>query len=266
MMHNFRQRYGDWAVVAGAAEGLGAAFSRSLAGWGMNIIMVDKDERKMNESAKRLKEEFNVEIVKMCLDLSDTKVVNIIFEKITKLGCRFLIFNAAYGPVKKFLDNTEDELDYYIDLNSRMPLHLVYRFLKTIPQGKKAGILLMSSLAGLWGTQLVVPYGASKAFDYNLAEGLHYELRDQGIDVMACCAGATDTPNYRNTKPIKNLLGPRIMDPMHVAEKTLKNLGKKAVYIPGLSNQLTNFLLTRILPRSMSATLMNRVMYKMYKS
>jgi short-subunit dehydrogenase len=265
-MHKIRQRYGDWALVAGAAEGLGAAFSNNLAGWGMNIIMIDKDEGKMNETAMRMKKAHNVEVVEMCLDLSDINEVNVIIEKISESGCRLLIYNAAFGPVKNFLDNKEEELDYYIDLNSRMPLHLVYRFIKTIPQGQKAGILLMSSLAGLWGTQLVVPYGATKAFDYNLAEGLYYELSAQGIDVMACCAGATDTPNYRNTKPKKNLLGPSIMDPVHVAEKALENLGKKAVYIPGFTNQLTNFLLTRILPRSISARIMNRVMLKMYRS
>jgi short-subunit dehydrogenase len=265
-MHNFRQRYGDWALVAGAAEGIGAAFSKNLAVRGMNIIMVDKEQGKMNETAMTLKKEYNVEVVEMCLDLSDIAVMDIIIKKLSELGCRLLIYNAAYGPVKKFLDNTKDELNYYIDLNSRMPLHLIHQFLQIIPKDQKAGILLMSSLAGLWGTLLVSPYGATKAFSYNLAEGLHYELKDKGIDVMACCAGATDTPNYRNTRPKKSLLGPTVMAPQKVAEKALKKLGKKAVFIPGFANQLTNFLLTRILPRSKSAQIMNSVMFSMYRS
>jgi short-subunit dehydrogenase len=124
----------------------------------------------------------------------------------------------------------------------------------------------MSSLAGLWGTQLVVPYGATKAFDYNLAEGLHYELKDRNIDVMACCAGATDTPNYQSTRPKKNLFGPSVLDPHYVAKKALKKLGKRPLYIPGFMNQITYFLLTRVFTRSFSSRLMNRTMGRMYKS
>jgi short-subunit dehydrogenase len=263
-MQKFKQRYGNWALVAGAAEGLGAAFSTILAEWGMNIIMIDNDEKKLKATARRLKEEYNVELEEICLDLSNIDNISVITEKMIKVDGRLLIYNAAYGPVKYFLDNSAEELDYYINLNSRMPLHLIYQFLKTIPDKQPAGILVMSSLAGLWGTQLVVPYGATKAFDYNLAEGLHYELQDSNIDVMACCAGATDTPNYRDTKPKKILFGPNIMAPHHVAKKALKKLGKKPLYIPGFMNQLTYFLLTRILPRSSSTWLMNRIMAKMY--
>ena len=124
----------------------------------------------------------------------------------------------------------------------------------------------MSSLAGLWGTQLVIPYGATKAFDYNLAEGLHYELKDKNIDVMACCAGATDTPNYQSTRPRKRFFGPSVLKPHFVAEMALKKLGRKAIYIPGFANQITYFLLTRVLPRSISSRIMNRVMHKMYRS
>jgi len=265
-MQHFKNKYGQWALVAGAAEGLGAAFAEVLGGWGMNVILIDRDTTKLKATAERLQAKYGVEVVILSLDLSIMENLDVIIQKMENVGCRLMVYNAAYGPVKDFLTNTPEELDYYVNLNARMPIHLVYRFLGTIPEHEKAGIMLMSSLAGLWGTQLVVPYGATKAFDYNLAEGLHYELKERKIDVMACCAGATDTPNYRNTRPQKNLLGPTIMKAHHVAEHALKNLGKRAVYIPGFSNQLNYFLLTRILPRSFSARLMNRVMYKMYKS
>ena len=85
-----------------------------------------------------------------------------------------------YGPVMPFLDNSEDDLDLYIDVNCRTLLHLTHRFAGHLKTGRSGGIVLMSSLAGLWGTGLVAPYGASKAFDYNLAEALHYELVQGG--------------------------------------------------------------------------------------
>lgn len=264
-MHDIKERYGEWGLVAGAAEGLGAAFARTLASWGINVILVDVNDRKMHETARKLEMEFGIKTEALDIDLSQGERLDVLMDKTTKLGCRLIIYNAAYGPVKDFLANTLEELDYYVNLNSRTPLHLIHRFLKSLPEDHNAGILVMSSLAGLWGTQLVVPYGATKAFDYNLAEGLHYELKDRNIDVMACCAGATDTPNYRSTKPKKNLFGPSILNPDYVAERALRKLGKRALYIPGLSNQLTYFLLTRVFPRSFSAGMMNRVMSKMYR-
>jgi short-subunit dehydrogenase len=123
----------------------------------------------------------------------------------------------------------------------------------------------MSSLAGLWGTQLVASYGATKAFTLNFAEALHHELKDENIDTMACIAGATATPAYLNTKPKYGLFKPRVMNPLYVADYALKNLGKKAYCIPGVSNKLTCFFMTRILTRSMAAGIINSTMGKMYR-
>ena len=264
-MDRFKKKYGDWGLVAGAAEGLGAAFCRILAGWGLNIIMVDVDAEKMDKTARDLESAFGIVTNRIVADLSKVENTDDIVYRIEELGCRLMIYNAAYGPVKGFLENTTKELDYYVDLNSRTPLHLIHRFIKSLLPGEKAGILVMSSLAGLWGTQLVVPYGATKAFDYNLAEGLHYELKDRNIDVMACCAGATDTPNYRSTGAKKSFIGPSVLDPLYVAKKALKKLGKRPLYIPGFMNQLTYFFLTRVFTRSFSTRLMNRTMGRMYK-
>lgn len=263
-MQRFRDRYGKWGLVAGAAEGIGAAFSVVLAEWGMKIIMVDIDKDKMDTWASKLEANHGTEIIKVRSDLSKLENLDMIIGKMSETGCRLLIYNAAYGPVKRFRNNTPEELDYYIDLNSRMPIHLAHRFINIIPEDQPAGILLMSSLAGLWGTQLVTPYGATKAFNYNLAEGLHYELKSRDIDVMACCAGATDTPNYRATNPEKSFLGPKISSPRSVAEKALRNLGKRPLYIPGFQNQFTYFILTSLFPRSYATKLMNRTMGMMY--
>lgn len=264
-MQKFTGRYGDWGMVAGAAEGLGAAFTEILAKWGMNVILVDRDNQKMEETATRMAEHYGISTVRISADLSQLNNLDDILSEMQKVECRLLIYNAAYGPVKGFMENTSDELDYYLDLNARMPIQLIHRFLKNLKADLPAGILIMSSLAGLWGTRWVVPYGATKAFDYNLAEGLHYELKERNVEVMACCAGATDTPGYRRTRPSGNFMGPVVMKPEKVAEEALKKLGKKAVYIPGFMNQLNYFVLTRILPRTLSASLMNRVMRDMYK-
>jgi short-subunit dehydrogenase len=113
--------------------------------------------------------------------------------------------------------------------------------------------------------QLVAPYAATKAFAWNLAEALHHELKPKNIDVMACVAGATATSAYLKTNPKHGLIKPQVMKPDTVAEAALKKLGKKTLFIPGYSNRLNYFILTRLLPRKLAASLANKTMGKMYR-
>jgi hypothetical protein len=129
----------------------------------------------------------------------------------------------------------------------------------------KGGILLMSSLAGLWGTRLVAAYSGTKGFNLAFAEALSHEMKPCGIAVSACCAGATATPGYLGTNPSYGLIRPSVMKPGRVASIALKNLGKKTVIIPGFYNKMTCFLLTRIFPRRISSALVNNTMVNTYK-
>jgi short-subunit dehydrogenase len=263
-MKSWKNKYGSWGLVAGAAEGLGKAFSVALAMRGMDVILIDREEDKLYETAGYLENHYGIRTKKLLLDLSIAENLSTIFESMEGLDCRLLIYNAAYGPVKPFLENSEEELDYYIDLNSRMPLHLVFHFIKNLPQDTSAGIILLSSLAGLFGTNLVAPYGATKAFNYNLAEALYHEFRLKGIDILACCAGATDTPNYRNTFPRYGFIKPSVASPHKVAQSTLKKLGKTGVFIPGVGNRIIFSFLSRILTRRSAGYIMNKTMMDMY--
>lgn len=122
----------------------------------------------------------------------------------------------------------------------------------------------MSSLAGLLGMQYIVPYAASKAFTWNLAESLNHELKPYDIDVMACIAGATATEAYLGTNPQYGLIKPQVQQPEEVAKQALKKLGKRTLFMPGFSNRFNYFILTRILPRKWAATIANKTMKKMY--
>ena len=263
-MNEFCVKYGQWAVVAGSGEGIGAAFSYELAKKGQNILLVDKNTSTISHVAEEINYKYGRETKALILDLSEKGSVTEILNTIARIDCRMLVYNAAYGPVKPFLSNTEEELDYYVSLNSRTLLHLLHSFLRQAGT-QSAGVVIMSSLAGLYGTNLVAPYGATKAFDFNLGEALYHEFKGAGKDIMACCAGATDTPNYRNTYPKYGWIKPSVMDPGDVAKQSLKMLGKRGLYIPGFKNQLTEFFFRRVLSRKMAARLMNKTMMNMYR-
>lgn len=263
-MADWQQRYGQWALVLGAAEGIGAAFCRALAREGMHLIMVDVLADKVAKLATEIEREFAVETRVTVQDLSDRAAVASVMSPVTAVDCRLMVYNAAYGPVRPFLDNSADQLDYHLAVNCRTPLHLCHAFVSRIRGKAPGGIILMSSLAGLWGTQLVAAYGATKAFDWNLAEALHYELAPYDIDVLACCAGATATPNYLGTRPKYGRLRPSIADPSQVAAEALGALGYRSLHVVGRANRLTQWLLQRLLPRRLAAGLMNRTMGQMY--
>lgn len=266
MKESFRKKYGPWALVAGAGEGLGAAFCRSLARRGLNIILVDVKTDPMVKLSQELEAKADIQCLTIPLDLNEQETVGQLLEIMQHKDCKLLVYNAAHGPVQAFLDNTPKELDRHLQINARTPLHLVYGFAQHLVKHQKTGgIILMSSLAGLFGTQLVATYGATKAFNYNLGEALFHELKPHGIDVLACCAGAMDTPNYQNTNPRYGLLKPKVMKPKKVSEKAVKTLGKKGLVIPGFSNRLNYFILSRLLPRPVASRLFNRTMKKMYE-
>lgn len=263
-MRTWTEKYGTWGIVAGAAEGLGKAFSESLAKRGMNVILIDRQEDKLYETADYLENIYGILTKKLLFDLSVLSNLSRIFESMDGIDCRLIIYNAAYGPVKPFLDHSNEELDYYLDLNSRMPLHLIFHFIRNLPKNTPAGVVLLSSLAGLYGTNLVAPYGATKAFNFNLAEALYHEFKTTQINILACCAGATDTPNFRRTHPKYGLIKPSVSKPQQVSETTLNKLGKTGLYIPGVGNRITYALLTRFLSRRSASRLMNKTMLDMY--
>lgn len=258
-----KEKYGPWACVAGAGEGLGKAFSEGLANRGFSLILIDHKVDLLDSIKASLESSYQIEVISLHLDLIEKSSVALILEIIKKHQCRFLIYNAAYGPVKPFLSNTPDEIDRYLNVNIGTQLHLIHQFVNSF-LAQSAGVLMVSSLAGFRGTQFVIPYAATKSFIWNMAEGLHYEFKNTKLDFSVCVPGATDTPNFRSTNPRKNSLAPKSQNPNVVAEEALNRFGKKLFIIPGTLNKMSHFVLNRLLPRRIASGIHNAIMKKMY--
>jgi uncharacterized protein len=262
--NEFLEQYGKWALLAGAAEGIGAAFSEVLAKKGMNLAMVDINPDKLAELSSRLEGKYGIKTRQLVNDISNLDAAGMCMDIIKDIECKLLIYVPAYSPVKRFLDNSPEELDKYINLNSRTPLHLVHLFTAQLKNLGGGGILLMSSLAGLIGPPYSAPYAATKAFNIVLAESLSSEFRQNGIDITVCCAGQTSTPTYWSSKPSLTGNWPGVMKPLLVAEYALKKIGRKTICIPGWENRFSYFILTRLLSRRLSAAIVGKAMDKMY--
>lgn len=266
MKPDLKDRYGEWALVAGAAQGLGRAFSLDLAARGMNLILVDLQEDLLDKLTIELEDKFRIQSIALHMDLASEESPGGMLEAVSETNCRLLVYNAAYSRVRKFLENEPVMLDRYVQVNIRTPLQLVHGFcrLHRKEQELKKGIVLMSSLAGSWGTQLLGPYGGTKAFNHILAESLYQELGQGGFHVLACIAGSISTPGYLGSLPEGKEKAISVMDPDTVVKAVFHALGSRAFVIPGFKNKVIYFLMTRILPRRASLRMMNRAVGNLY--
>ena len=254
-MTDFKTKYGPWAIVAGASEGLGAAFAEALAKRGVNLILMARRLDKLELLAAELKNIYKIEVKYHAVDLGDFQQTKLL---VSQLECTIglLVYNAAYAPIGYFEDIAEEDLSKIVDVNIKTPL-LLSKLVSTkmIARGK-GGIVLMSSLAGTQGSPKIATYAASKAFNFILAEGIWHELRKHGIDVLATCAGAITTPGYKNAQNTKD--APGTLEANTVAEATLQALGKGPKVVPGFTNKMAHFFMGRIFSRKLAINIMNK--------
>ena len=112
---------------------------------------------------------------------------------------------------------------------------------------------------------MIANYSATKAYNQILAEGLWEELRGQGVDVIACCAGAISTPNYLISLPERAGSNPApTMSPAAVVGETLAALGTQPSIVPGRINRALAFVMTHLLPRRMAISMMGQTLRRMY--
>ena len=98
-------------------------------------------------------------------------------------------------------------------------------------------------------------YAASKAFLRVLGESLWYELKDQGIDVLACSCGAVRTPGYAMAAGKE---APGTLTAEKVAKRALWALGGGPVVMPGFVNRLATIVMTRLVPKRTAIAILAR--------
>ncbi len=261
----FLSRYGPWAVVAGASEGLGAAYSRALASRGLNLVLVARRDRLLEALAARIEADHDVRILTLALDLARSETFDRLTRALEGLEVRLLVYNAGFSVEGPFLGKSLEEHLEEVDTNMVMPLRLVYRLGDRMLAAGHGGMILMSSLSSFQGSAYISNYSATKAYNLILAEGLWEEWRRQGVDVLACAAGAVRTPNYVSSRPKSTgRLADATMEPELVVEQALAALGHRPSLIPGRMNRLSSFVMRRLLSRRAAIGLMGSVLRKMY--
>jgi short-subunit dehydrogenase len=251
----FLERYGPLAVVAGASEGLGAAFAEAIASRGLDLVLLARREVALREVAARLRGEHGVQVTTTTCDLGEGSFVGELIEAIAGRDVGLGVYNAAFSFMAPLLERPLQDALRVVDVNVKGPLRFVHAIAPAMRERGRGGVVLMSSIAGFHGAPHLAAYAASKAFNIVLGESLWAELRPSGVDVLVSCAGAIRTPNYARALAKE---APGTLDARAVAERSLDALGAGPLFVPGAVNKAARFLLGRILPRSSVITLMDR--------
>jgi len=235
----FARRYGPRALVAGGATGMGAEYCRQIAAMGIDLVILDRDESGLEATARELRQMADaVNVVTALVDLGQapSHLLGDVRKVVGDLEISLLVANAAWSPVGPFLDSDLNALLAAIDINCRAPVVLVHELGARMAGRGRGGIIVMSSLAAETGTAQVALYSATKAFDLVLAEGLWYELRDRGVDVVAIRPGSTRTPGWQSTQPASGELK-CVMEPADVVRDALAALGTTPSIAAGVANR-----------------------------
>ncbi|HKP59428.1 MAG TPA: SDR family NAD(P)-dependent oxidoreductase [Polyangiales bacterium] len=245
-------RYGPWALIAGASEGIGAAFARALAAAGFNLVLIARRREPLEALATELRARCTVETV--ALDLAAPDLEGQLETIAAAHDFGLIVYNAALSIVAPFLDTPLADKQRSLDVNARGPLIAAHVFGNRFAARGRGGIVLISSLTAFWGSAWVATYGATKAFNLSLGEALAHELAERNVDVVVSCAGATRTPGF--VQQMTGRKAPRSMSPDAVAAETLAALPARGAFVPGKFNRFAQQLLSRALPRRTAVRIM----------
>jgi hypothetical protein len=229
-----KARYGGWALVAGCAEGMGAAYAERLARDGFDLVLLDLRRRELAAQARRLQQAHGVQVRPIGCDLSRPRQVQAALDAVADLEIGLLVFNAALaanGPWQEVSLATKLRA---VDVNVIAVLAMTDRLARPMIERGRGGIVLTSSMSALQGAPGQAVYAATKSFDLILAQSLWAELKPLGVDVIALIPGMVRTPNFERSGAARGesaLLS--AVEPADAVEEALGALGKAPSTVPG---------------------------------
>lgn len=257
---------GNRALVAGGSEGIGASFATALARKGYSLTLVARRPDPLQKLAGKLSEEYDIPVRCLACDLSDEDAAEQIISFVSGEVPDIIVWNAALSYIGPFIDCPSEEHVRATRLNMITPLRIVHHFGGKMLERHSGAIILMSSMAGLQGSGYLATYAATKAFSRVLAESLWYEWKDKGVEIMACCAGASATPGYLGSAPVRaSIFAPPVQMPDDVVSECFARLGTTPSFISGRVNRLASLFMHRLIPRKAAVEIMGNNTRKMYR-
>lgn len=254
----------ETALITGASSGLGLEFAKLCASDGYNLLLVARNEEKLNQVKNELENAYGISVSVFACDLSKKDAARNVYDFALEqeLNIGILINDAGFGDAGKFYQR--DWLKQYnmVQVNIIALMQLTYLFLKPMVQKGRGKILNISSIAAFCAGPYMSVYYASKAFVRSFSEAMADEVKGTGVTVTSLCPGPTATGFEKNADMGTNsTMFRRPASAEEVAKAGYEAMLRgKVLRYPSAFTKLMN-IGARLLPRSVArkyATKMNR--------
>src|SRR5882757_813713 len=228
------------ALITGASSGIGAIYADRLAKRGFDLILVARNQSRLDALAKRLKNETGRSVETIAADLNDkADLARIEAVLRTNAGITLLANNAGVGAAAPLLNSDIEKMDEMIRLNVGALTRLTYAVVPGFVARGGGTIINISSIVAISPETLNGIYGGSKAFVLAFSQSLQHELAQKGIRIQAVLPGATATEFWDIAGlPISNLPAGTVMSAEDLVDAAVTGLEQgEIVTIPSLPDK-----------------------------
>ena len=254
MKNNFRG-YKSWALVTGAASGMGRVYARRLALMGYNLALVDINGAKLDETADLVRTEVetservpagsrkDLRILNIVQDLSQMDAADMVCQQTEAAGCEVevLVNNAGVMYCQGMAETSERMLRLIMMVHMNTPLMLCRKYVGAMKERGCGYILNISSLAAWMIWPGIGMYGTTKRFVRDYSRELRIECQKTGVSVTNAYFGAVDTPLVPLRDNLRKLARALtvMITPEKAVDRALKaTFGRRKGVMPGLLNKI----------------------------
>jgi short-subunit dehydrogenase len=228
------QLSGAVVLVTGASSGIGRATAHLLAARGAHVVAVGRDAAALRDLAE------SVGGTALPADLRlPASADRVVAQARAELGrLDGVVANAGIGHAGPVAAMTAEQVAALVDVNVRATLLLARAaaaaFAEQQGDGRRRGLVFVTSIAGAVGVPGESVYSATKAAVESFAVVLREELRADGVDVSTVLPGVVDTPFFERRGAPYDRRVPRPMPPAQVARAVVGALesGRPRTVVP----------------------------------
>lgn len=188
------------ALITGASAGLGEEIARQLAAMRVNVVLVARDERRLDAIAMQLRHQHGVQAEVLTADLADHDALERVAERVSSETdpVDILVNNAGFGIHAPFERSALADERRMHEVLSWAPLRLAHAAVPGMVARGRGWILNVASFAAFTPTG---SYGAAKAAIVSLSRSLAARYADSGVRVTALCPGLLATEFHERMGP-----------------------------------------------------------------
>ena len=252
-MNKIFNGYMNWALVTGAASGMGRVYVRRLAMMGYNIIAVDINADGLEETAAVVRAEVEAspdlpqpqkgrfKVLQVVQDLSQQDAAENIYKKTEDLPVEVLVNNAGIMYCQGIAETSEKMLGRIMMVHMYTPLMLCRKYIGQMKERGCGYILNISSISAWMIWPGIGMYGTTKRFVKDYSRELRIECRRTGVSVTNAYFGAVDTPLVplkEKCRKVARALAVMIT-PENAVSKALKaTFRRRRGVVPGLLSKI----------------------------